>query len=374
MNDTDRIVPITMPKWGMTMTEGKIAAWHVSEGGKAEAGEDLLDVETDKIANAVEAEKGGILRRILVHEGQSAPCGSLIAVMAEAAVSDEEIDEFLGGFAWFEQDDEAGPSVMEEIVEIGDLRVNVVTANGGAEGTPLVLLHGFGADASAWMFNQQALAAGRPVHAIELPSHGNSPMAPGLAGFAEIADALAPVIKHLMPDGAHLAGHSLGGRIALRLAAGAVDARSLTLIAPAGLGADANEDFIKGFLNAERRRPMKTTLQMLVADPAAITSDMIERTLAYKRLDGADAALRAIAEANLMGAAAAEGVAEELSALTRPLLVVWGREDAILPASGAEAAPKGATVELIDAAGHMPQMEKSGKVNDLIAAHLERAE
>jgi pyruvate dehydrogenase E2 component (dihydrolipoamide acetyltransferase) len=52
-----------------------------------------------------------------------------------------------------------------------------------------------------------------------------------------------------------------------------------------------------------------------------------------------------------------------------PALVIWGREDRIIPASHAAAAT-GAQAEIIDGAGHMVQMEQAGKVNALIKAHI----
>lgn len=54
-----RVSMLTMPKWGMTMTEGRVVKWLVPEGANVAAGDELLDVETEKIANAVEAPVAG---------------------------------------------------------------------------------------------------------------------------------------------------------------------------------------------------------------------------------------------------------------------------------------------------------------------------
>jgi pyruvate dehydrogenase E2 component (dihydrolipoamide acetyltransferase) len=53
-----------------------------------------------------------------------------------------------------------------------------------------------------------------------------------------------------------------------------------------------------------------------------------------------------------------------------PVLVVWGREDRIVPASHAGNAPAGATVEVFDGAGHMVQMERASDVNQLLKRHV----
>ena len=54
------------------------------------------------------------------------------------------------------------------------------------------------------------------------------------------------------------------------------------------------------------------------------------------------------------------------------MLVVWGRDDRIVPAAHAANAPPGATVEVLDGAGHMVQMEKANEVNRLLLRHLGR--
>ena len=64
-------------------------------------------------------------------------------------------------------------------------------------------------------------------------------------------------------------------------------------------------------------------------------------------------------------------LAEDLARLTLPIQVVWGAKDAIIPAAHAKALPN-ARVEVIDAAGHMAQMEAAGRVNDLIKAQVAR--
>jgi pyruvate dehydrogenase E2 component (dihydrolipoamide acetyltransferase) len=169
----------------------------------------------------------------------------------------------------------------------------------------------------------------------------------------------------------HLAGHSLGGRLALRLAALLGDrVASLTLIAPAGWG-EANRDFVDGFVAADRRRPMKAALRDLIADPDLVTSEMIELTLAYKRLDGVTQALRALADDALAHAGAA--VEDDLAAVTAPILAIWGRDDRILPASGADALRARGEVLLLDGVGHIPQMEAAEAVADALRAHWEGA-
>jgi len=92
------ISAITMPKWGIEMTEGTITGWRVGEGQRVERGAEILDVETEKIVNAVESPAGGTLRRILASGGETRAVGALIGVIAEEYASDADIARFIESF------------------------------------------------------------------------------------------------------------------------------------------------------------------------------------------------------------------------------------------------------------------------------------
>jgi pyruvate dehydrogenase E2 component (dihydrolipoamide acetyltransferase) len=95
---SQRIYPITMPKWGIEMTQGTITAWHAAPGQAVTKGDTLLDVETEKIVNSVEAPVSGTMRRILADVGATENVGVLIAVFADPEVSEAEVDSFVSSF------------------------------------------------------------------------------------------------------------------------------------------------------------------------------------------------------------------------------------------------------------------------------------
>ena len=70
---------VLMPKLGLTMTEGTIEEWKFKEGDTVKKGDILFSVATDKLTNDVEAEEDGTLLKILLPEGETAPCKSVIA-------------------------------------------------------------------------------------------------------------------------------------------------------------------------------------------------------------------------------------------------------------------------------------------------------
>lgn len=103
---------VTMPKWGIEMTEGTLTAWTAQEGQAVSKGDPILEVETDKIVNTVEAPVSGTLRRITAVAGEVRPVGALIAVLADESVSDADvtgfIEAFRGASVLFEPDGSSG--------------------------------------------------------------------------------------------------------------------------------------------------------------------------------------------------------------------------------------------------------------------------
>jgi pyruvate/2-oxoglutarate dehydrogenase complex dihydrolipoamide acyltransferase (E2) component len=59
---------VILPKWGLTMEEGTLVAWHVEEGDRVEEGQVIADVETEKVTNELEAPVSGVISKILVAE------------------------------------------------------------------------------------------------------------------------------------------------------------------------------------------------------------------------------------------------------------------------------------------------------------------
>jgi len=75
---------VIMPKLSPTMEEGQIARWLKKEGDKVSMGEPLAEIDTDKATMEMQALANGVLRKILIGEGESAPLGQLIAVIGDA--------------------------------------------------------------------------------------------------------------------------------------------------------------------------------------------------------------------------------------------------------------------------------------------------
>ena len=367
------ITAITMPKWGLTMTEGKVIGWLKQQGQRFAEGDELLEIETTKITNVVEASESGTLRRIVAPAGATLPVGALLAVVAPEQVPESEIDTFVAGFAVpepsVEPEAEADAPRPREI-EVGGRRLRYLELGEG-DGAPVLLVHGFGGDLNTWMFTQPPLAEGRVI-ALDLPGHGGSTKEVGAGDGESLTDAVEGALDALGIGRGHLVGHSMGGAVAGLLALRRPDlVSSLTLIASAGLGPEVNGSFIDGFVRVARRREAVEILGLLVHDPALVSRTMVEDVLRYKRLDGVSAALARIAEAWFAGGRQLFDLTGRIATLAMPVQLIWGREDRIIPVAHAEALASRFPVHIIEQAGHLPHMEKAGEVNRLVRSFIE---
>lgn len=89
------IKTLDIPKWGLSMEEGTIAQWLIAEGEHFCKGQDICEIETTKIVNVLEAPFDGTLRKIVAQAGDTLNVGGVIALCADASVSDEELNRYL---------------------------------------------------------------------------------------------------------------------------------------------------------------------------------------------------------------------------------------------------------------------------------------
>jgi pyruvate dehydrogenase E2 component (dihydrolipoamide acetyltransferase) len=375
-NMSSGITPIVMPKWGLSMAEGTVVSWLVEEGARIEVGTPILEVETDKIANQVEAPDPGLLRRRIAGEGETLPVKALLGVLAEAEVSDADIDAYVAGYVVPAADagDETGAGPAYQQATVDGIRVRYARRGGDAVAgkVPVLFVHGFGGDLDNWLFNLDAVAETAPVIALDLPAHGQSDAKlPGDGSLAALASFVAQFLDQLDVERVHAVGHSMGGAIVARLALDQPRRiASLTLVNAAGLGPDINAGYLDGFVSAASRRELKPVVEQLFANAELVSRQLLDDLLKYKRLDGISEALTTLKARLFAQGRQAEQPGLELARADRPLLVVWGREDRIVPAAHAANAPKGARVEVFDGAGHMAMMEKAGEFNALLKRHV----
>jgi len=246
-------------------------------------------------------------------------------------------------------------------------------------GDSLVLVHGLATTRSIWRHATPRLAATRQVVTLDVPGFGAA--RPVGRGF-DLEDVAARVLEQLrarrVPEPFELVGHSMGGALALTLAACAPDAvRSLVLVSPAGLRpippvlaailGIAAEVYVPARRRAARLASWSWGRRVLMAggvsDGAALDPAVV------RQLVGASLGARRIGPA--LSAVASADLRDVLAGLAAPVGAVWGRDDRVILPGGMRtvmALRPGAACEVVDGAGHISMVEQP----DAFVAALER--
>jgi pimeloyl-ACP methyl ester carboxylesterase len=255
-------------------------------------------------------------------------------------------------------------------------------AHRGGSGEPLLLLHGFMDTWRTWELVLPELECRHDVLAPTLPGHAGGPPLTQVGD-----DVLLDAVEHAMDAAgwptAHLGGNSLGGYVALRLAARG-RARSVVAFAPAGGWAD---DAGKPLLAFQAELAEQTRAAAMHADALAGTPQgrrLITRHLTVNSTHipaGLLAHLvRGVARCDavpLIAYAAGRPWELDAAAIACPVRIVWGTEDALLPWPSAAARyrtewlPHADWVEL-DGVGHAPQLDVPLETVQLILGHTAR--
>lgn len=267
------------------------------------------------------------------------------------------------------------PEFEERWLDVRATRLRYFVAG---DGPPLLLIHGFAGGAANFALLAPLLARAHRVVVPDLPGHGGSsalPAAPSLAGFA---DRVADVVEHEGAVPAAVVGHSMGGVIALRLAARRPElVRSIVLAASAGISTAnrAADAFLAGLsvLRPSRR---------LARHRARVACSPLLKALAFNGWTASDGAV--LPEAAVLGflgpsrlhtdllgagrALAREDIRRDLELVRCPALVLWGARDREVPVDdGFEYARRlGAPVRVIADCGHLLIGERADACFDAI--------
>ncbi|OBZ95074.1 hypothetical protein ADU59_13340 [Pararhizobium polonicum] len=259
----------------------------------------------------------------------------------------------------------AAPAVASRIVAEkaeGDASGQLYMQRRAGDGMPIVFLHGFGSDSLSWRPVLTALRSRNTTVSIDLPSHGRSPFMP-IADVRALGAAVSAALEGEGLDQIHLVGHSLGGATALAIAeAGRIEIRSLTLISPAGLGAEIDGSFIDGFSRATRKESLEPWLRRLVADESLINPAFVSATMQSRENADLRDAQAELADRLFPDGTQAADFRQAFARLGMPQKIIWGIQDSIIPWKHALAGTGKAGLHLLPAIGHMPQFEAAGAV------------
>lgn len=246
-----------------------------------------------------------------------------------------------------------------------------VHRSGATTGMPVLLIHGFSADAASWSMVERDISRRHPVLRLELPNHGRSPRR-RIGSFADLARQIAASFDALNLDAVHLVGHSLGGACAMALA----DIRprrvnTLTLLAPGGLGPKINGDFVDGIARASTPDSLGPWMRAMVADPRSIGDDFVRAAMASRADPFLRSAQSQMARDLFPDATQGFDLRPAIDRIACPTRIIWGRADTILPWQQALSAPGRVGLHLLEGCGHVPQLEQTKEVMEILQTQFQ---
>lgn len=283
--------------------------------------------------------------------------------------------------------------IRSKVVSVMGLRTRVLEEGDAGRGDPVVMIHGVGGWAENWREVMTPIArTGRRAIAFDLPGFGESDP-PGDVDHFGPRDPFYPRFVGALLDAlgvrsAHLVGNSMGGAVAFTAAVTHPErTRSLALVAGGGVGTDVAL-FLRlctlpgvPLLSRVFGRPeqARDVLRTCFYDSRRIPATLYDEAERYGYPSFGEFVNALRSGVTIFGVR--QRLREHWVALAPrfagPVLVVWGRQDKVLPVehvSEAEDVMPQARVELIDHCGHLPQVERTDAFLAALLPFLDRAE
>ena len=283
--------------------------------------------------------------------------------------------------------------IRAKTLSVMGLRTRVLEDGDAGGGDPVVMIHGVGAWAENWREVMGPIAStGRRAIACDLPGFGESE-APGDVAHFGPHDAFYPrfvgaLLDELGVPSAHLIGSSMGGAVVYTAAVTQpARIRSLTLVAGGGVGTE-----VAFFLRActlpgiplfarvfGRPEQARNVLRTCFYDPRRIPATLYEEAerYGYPSFGEFVNALRSGVTIAGVKPSVRDYWVAQAPRYQGPVLVIWGRQDAVLPVAAAadarEVMPQ-AQIQLIDDCGHLPMIERPDAFLGALLPFLDRAE
>ncbi|MCP4201025.1 MAG: alpha/beta hydrolase [bacterium] len=254
-------------------------------------------------------------------------------------------------------------------VEVEGARIYVETLGEPGTGSPVVLVHGYGASSYSWRHVLPALAERHQVVALDLVGFGLTERPKGKNHYSRTGqvDVLSAVVDHFGWPSAHFVGHSYGGGLVMSLAHLEPDkVRSMVLVgSTVPVYSDKRRHIfgrrpfapplVRAFL---RPSFVRRSLRRSFYDDRAVTDELIASYLERVRVEGVTRAY-----VGLTAPAPSDERFDDLryETLGQPTLAIWGSHDVLIPSEGARKAigrfPDARFIEITEC-GHIPMEEK----------------
>jgi 2-hydroxymuconate-semialdehyde hydrolase/2-hydroxy-6-oxo-octa-2,4-dienoate hydrolase len=261
-------------------------------------------------------------------------------------------------------------SYLVRWVNAGGIKTRYLTSG---EGDPVLLIHGGGAGVSAihnWQNSMGPLAeAGFSVYAPEVVGLGLTDKPPDGNGIDAKVKHVRNFIDTLCLERVCVVGNSMGGRIALGIACDSPDrVKRMVLMGSTGLPLKPSPELglLRGYKPS--REKMREMVKAFCFDPSIVTEEVVEARYQMSLLPGAQEAYE-----GFMSRSSEMAMEEKLPSIKTPALLIWGRQDKIVPLELGEKMVRllpNARLEVIDRCGHWVQVEQSDTFNRLVIGFL----
>jgi triacylglycerol lipase len=266
------------------------------------------------------------------------------------------------------------PATVDKTATIYGTKIHYLEAGSGPV---VILLHGLGGNTANWAFNIGPLAQKYRVIVPDQIGFGASDKPFINYRIGTYVDFLDALYKELKIERASLVGNSMGGWIAAAYTlAHPEKVERLVLVDAAGFAPPADFDAsLLSSLNPSTREGMKQLASLVFSNKQLYTSDAAIDLMLLQRLTAGDGyTIKSLIDSI---ARREDMLDNRLSAIKRPTLIVWGRDDRLTPlAQFGERFQKeitGSELLVIEGAGHVPQIEKAAEFNTALMKFLAAA-
>ena len=254
------------------------------------------------------------------------------------------------------------------------------------EGPPLVFVHGLSGAWQNWLEQIPHFARSHRVVALDLPGFGASPMPPWEISIPAYGRFVRDFCERLEIEHCALVGNSMGGFIATEVAIAEADrVDKLALVSAAGItwararrepaavlgrvGRAATPLFLKLQLSGIRRPGLRhRSFRGVFHDPNSLRPELLWENIVP--------ALQSPGYFDAMTTLVGYDIRHRLEEIDDPTLIVWGRNDRVVPVPAALSYKKrigaNADLHIFDHTGHVPQMERPVRFNRLLEGFLSR--